>query len=107
MLVRNEPPNRVEECIDRTISAARRGQLLAIHLQRQHSALWSMGAAIDLYLFDLNPVMPAQDLVVDERDNVLVKHRLFRIRQLLETSEGVLEGIVPERIAEFFELLPK
>ena len=40
--------------------------------------------------------MVAHDLVIDQRDDVLVEHHLLAVGQILETAERVIQLVVAE-----------
>ena len=48
--------------------------------------------------------MPAQHFIVHQRDDILVKHLLLGVRQVLEALEGIAELVVRQVIAHFGQL---
>ena len=49
--------------------------------------------------------MGADQLVIDERHDILVKDLLLTIGQFLETMECILEGVVAELVAQLAQFL--
>ena len=66
--------------------------------------MWPVGTAINLDLDHLDAVVPAQHFIVHQRDDILVKHLLLGVRQVLEALEGIAELVVRQVIAHFGQL---
>jgi hypothetical protein len=61
-------------------------------------------AAGDLQRHQVDAVVGAQDLIVDQGDDVLVEDFLLAVGQVLEPAEGVGDGVVAQLVAQLLQL---
>ena len=93
-VVRFQLADSVEQRINRAVTTHRRRMLHAIDVERQDRPLRAIGASINFDLDDLDTIMSAQHLVIDQRYDILVEHLLLGVCKVLEALEGITEFIV-------------
>ena len=104
IIVGHQLADGVEQRIHRAVAARCRRHFLAVDRQGEDGALRAVGTAINLDLHHLDAVVPAQHFIVHQRDDILVKHLLLGVRQVLEALEGIAELVVRQVIAHFGQL---
>src|SRR5579872_2662198 len=95
--------NRVEDRIDGAVAGRLMRLLLAVDFDGQRRRLRAACAGNDGEAHELDPLMRMDDLIVDERDQILVVDDLLAVGEILETGEGVFERVLAELIAELLQ----
>ena len=81
------------------------GAMRAVDIKNERRLLRPLRSGDDGERHDLDAVVRLRDLVVHERDDVLVVDDLLPVGELLEAVERVVQRIVAELVAELLELL--
>ena len=76
----------------------------AVDHELQFGRLRPLGAGDHLQRDEFDPLVAALDLVVDQRDDVLVEDVLLAVGEILEAAERVVDGVVAELEAQLLEL---
>ena len=77
----------------------------AVDVERQGRRLRTFGAGEDGEVDELDALMRMNDLVIDQRDQILVVDDLLAVGEVLEADERVVQCVFPEFIAELAQLV--
>ena len=99
--------NGVEDGIDRAVTLGGAGTEFRADPEREFGRGRYVLAGRDFQPLHLDGVAPAQDGIVNQRDDIGIKDMFFLVREILEAAERVLQRVVAQHITQGGQFVAK